>query len=92
MFCLFLNDRKSSNELWSVKSFDTINFLFNSLQALRILAVVFMVMLAAGGRFGLSTGGEALHEIETPLDEMSGLSFHSERDGLTVVWVQSNVD
>jgi len=30
-----------------------------------------------------------LHEIETPLDETSAISFHSQSAGMTVVWVQS---
>jgi anti-sigma factor RsiW len=30
-----------------------------------------------------------LHEIETPLDDISAISFHSQSAGMTVVWVQT---
>lgn len=30
-----------------------------------------------------------LHEIETPLEETSTISFHSQAAGMTVVWVQT---
>jgi anti-sigma factor RsiW len=30
-----------------------------------------------------------LHEIETPLEDTSAISFHSQAAGMTVVWVQS---
>ena len=30
-----------------------------------------------------------LHEIETPLEDTSAISFHSQSAGMTVVWVQS---
>jgi len=30
-----------------------------------------------------------LHEIETPLDDTTAISFHSQTAGMTVVWVQS---
>lgn len=30
-----------------------------------------------------------LHEIETPLEEASTISFYSPSAGMTVVWVQS---
>lgn len=32
-----------------------------------------------------------LHEIETPLEDTSTISFHSQTAGMTVVWVQSRV-
>jgi anti-sigma factor RsiW len=31
----------------------------------------------------------AMHEIETPLEEISSISFHSQSAGMTVVWVQT---
>ncbi len=38
-----------------------------------------------------STGSSLayLHEIETPLEDTSAISFHSQSAGMTVVWVQS---
>jgi anti-sigma factor RsiW len=37
----------------------------------------------------LSSRLSAIHEIETPLEETSSISFHSESAGMTVVWVQT---
>lgn len=31
-----------------------------------------------------------LHEIETPLEDTSAISFHSESSGITVVWVETH--
>jgi len=33
-----------------------------------------------------------LHEIETPLEDTSAISFHSQAAGMTVVWVQSQAN
>lgn len=53
------------------------------------LAVVLMlsltVILTSNGPQPVSY----LHEIETPLQETSAISFHSHSTGVTVVWVQS---
>ena len=36
-----------------------------------------------------ATSMSYLHEIETPLDDTTAISFHSQTAGMTVVWVQS---
>jgi hypothetical protein len=62
---------------------------------LRILAplagAAFVLALAVGiTRFtGNPTALTYLHEIETPLEDTSAISFHSQAAGMTVVWVQS---
>jgi anti-sigma factor RsiW len=57
------------------------------------LAGVAVVVIAAVsyGRYGNvpATKTSFLHEIETPLEDTSAISFHSQAAGMTVVWVQS---
>jgi len=37
-------------------------------------------------------GSSGAREIESPLDEFSTISFHSESANMTVVWVQARID
>jgi anti-sigma factor RsiW len=56
------------------------------------LAGVTVLLVAALSLLKLSTAPIAtsyLHEIETPLEDTSAISFHSQSAGMTVVWVQS---
>jgi anti-sigma factor RsiW len=53
---------------------------------------VAMLLVAALALVKLTTGPSRvsyLHEIESPLEDTSAISFHSEAAGMTVVWVQS---
>jgi negative regulator of sigma E activity len=50
-----------------------------------------LVLTAALSVVRLTTGPSALsyvHELETPLEDTSVISFHSQSAGMTVVWVQ----
>ena len=53
---------------------------------------VAMLLVAAVSLVKLGTAPTTLsylHEIETPLEDTSAISFHSQAAGMTVVWVQS---
>lgn len=64
----------------------------------RILAPAFgaaLLMAAAVSVARLATTPSTLtylHEIETPLEDTSSISFHSEAAGMTVVWVQTEMN
>ena len=61
-------------------------------RALAPLAGVACVGLLLAGSGVLNAGGKArsayLHEIENSVDDSSGISFHSQSQGMTVVWVK----
>jgi len=51
-----------------------------------------LLLVAAVSVLRLATAPSTLtymHEIETPLEDMSAISFHSQSAGMTVVWVQT---
>jgi anti-sigma factor RsiW len=62
---------------------------------LRVLAPAFgaaLLLMVALTAIKLAIAPAALtylHEIETPSEETSAISFHSEAAGMTVVWVQT---
>jgi anti-sigma factor RsiW len=64
------------------------------IRVLAPLAGVACIGLLLAGSGVLNTGSKArsayLHEIENSVDDSSGISFHSESQGMTVVWVSGN--
>jgi anti-sigma factor RsiW len=52
--------------------------------ALLVMGTLSMVRLSTS-----PTSMSYLNEIETPLDDTTAISFHSQTAGMTVVWVQS---
>lgn len=62
------------------------------IRALAPLAGVACVGLLLAGSGILNTAGKGrsayLHEIENSVDDSSGISFHSQSQGMTVVWVK----
>jgi anti-sigma factor RsiW len=51
--------------------------------------LLLIACLSVGRLTTPATSMSYLHEIETPLDDTTAISFHSQTAGMTVVWVQS---
>jgi hypothetical protein len=62
------------------------------IRALAPLAGVACVGLLLAGKGVMNVGSKGrsayLHEIETSIDDASAISFHSQSQGMTVVWVK----
>lgn len=55
------------------------------------VAVLLMTALSLVKLTNNSSRLTHLHQIETPLEDTSAISFHSQSAGMTVVWVQTDV-
>jgi len=54
-------------------------------------ALVAAALLTFGQYYGKSAPRlSSINELETAIEDMSAISFHSERHGMTVVWVSNN--
>jgi hypothetical protein len=56
------------------------------------VALVALMSLPGLKRSSLARIDHGLQEIESPLDEVSAITFHSESANMTVVWVQQSQD
>ena len=54
------------------------------------IAIVAFVTVVPALRESARAGTGLLAEVESPLEDMSSFSFHSESEGMTVVWVDSH--
>jgi hypothetical protein len=54
------------------------------------IAVVAFVTVVPALREHARAGTGMFAEVESPLEDMSSFSFHSESEGMTVVWVDSH--
>lgn len=54
------------------------------------IAVVALVAAVPALREHARAGTVLLAEVESPLEDMSSFTFHSESEGMTVVWVDSH--
>jgi len=53
------------------------------------VTLAFLALLIFASHFQTRDTSQAIAEIELPSEEASAITFHSEKEGLSVVWLQS---